>query len=146
MCGVDVHDMQLYAYHDERRTVKVWKKVTFNIISRMLFNSYQLYVQNTNAPRPLSRRQFYSSVIESFSTDHLRALAIQPPPRGAVVQPRPLQAVENIQAGVRQLSDKREKDCVVCSRKNGNGRKRSRTECVVCKRGLHLICEKRHKH
>ena len=38
MGGVDQSDMMLYAYLDERRTIKYWKKVTFTIISRMMVN------------------------------------------------------------------------------------------------------------
>ena len=141
MCGVDVHDMQLYVYHDERRTVKVWKKVTFNLISRMLLNAYQIYKQNTDARVPLTRRKFNTSVIEALAADHLRAQAVQE--HDAPLRER---QAENIQAGVRLLPGRRESECVVCSRKNGNGRKRSRTVCVVCERGLHVACEDRHKH
>jgi hypothetical protein len=36
-------DMMLYTYLDERRTVHNWKKVAFNIIDRMVLNSYILY-------------------------------------------------------------------------------------------------------
>lgn len=43
MDGVDQTDMMLYFYLDERRTIKYWKKVTFNILSCMLLNAYILY-------------------------------------------------------------------------------------------------------
>ena len=135
MCGVDLHDMMLYTYHDERKTVKVWKKVVFNIISRMMFNAYQIYLQNTSNPRPLSRLAFNSSVIDALAADHLR---------GQAVRAAPLQ--ENLQAGVRKLPGHQERDCCMCSKKNGNGRKRSRTVCVICSKGLHLQCQPLHRH
>uniref|UniRef100_A0A673BR56 PiggyBac transposable element-derived protein domain-containing protein n=1 Tax=Sphaeramia orbicularis TaxID=375764 RepID=A0A673BR56_9TELE len=142
MCGVDVHDQQLYVYHDERKTVKVWKKATFNILSRMLLNAYQIYIQNTDDPNPLSQRRFNSSVIEALAADHLRAQVVH-----ENAEPlRDGRAAENVQAGVRLLPDRKETECVVCSHKNGNGRKRSRTVCVVCERGVHVSCEKRHTH
>lgn len=42
MGGVDVADMMLYSYIDERKTLKFWKKVVFSIMSRMLVNLYIL--------------------------------------------------------------------------------------------------------
>lgn len=60
MGGVDVADMMLYTYLDERRTVKYWKKVVFHIMSRMVVNSYILYCENVKPiiqppQRPKSR-------------------------------------------------------------------------------------------
>lgn len=42
MGGIDISDMMVYAYMDERRTVKVWKKVVFSLFSRMILNAYIL--------------------------------------------------------------------------------------------------------
>ncbi|XP_017795067.1 PREDICTED: piggyBac transposable element-derived protein 4-like [Habropoda laboriosa] len=46
MGGVDEADKMLYAYLDERRTMKYWKKVAFNIIGRMVLNAYIIYSEN----------------------------------------------------------------------------------------------------
>lgn len=46
MGGVDSSDQMLYCYLDERRTVKYWKKVVFNIFSRMILNTYIIYKEN----------------------------------------------------------------------------------------------------
>ncbi|XP_017759466.1 PREDICTED: piggyBac transposable element-derived protein 4-like, partial [Eufriesea mexicana] len=43
MGGVDESDKMLYTYLDERRSVKCWKQVAFNIISRMVLNAYIIY-------------------------------------------------------------------------------------------------------
>ena len=59
--------MMLYAYLDERRTVKYWKKVAFSILNRMFVNSYILYKQNTAAENPLNRYKFYVQAVEDFS-------------------------------------------------------------------------------
>ena len=48
MGGFDCNDMMTYFYLDERRTVKYWKKVAFNMIARMVLNAYLLYLVNNN--------------------------------------------------------------------------------------------------
>lgn len=58
MGGVDTSDMMLYAYLDERKTLKFWKKVTFNIISRMVLNAYILNKEHTKPKKPISRMHF----------------------------------------------------------------------------------------
>lgn len=136
MCGVDLHDMMLYTYHDERKQLKVWKKVVFNLFSRMLFNAYIIYKENVEG-RPLSRLEFNLSVIDSLANDHLR---------GRATAAAPLAPQENVQAGVRKLPGRKEKECIICSRKHGNPRRRSRTVCSVCSEGLHLCCAARHRH
>jgi hypothetical protein len=40
MGGIDSSAMMLYTYLDETRTVRYWKKVAFNIVARMVLNSY----------------------------------------------------------------------------------------------------------
>jgi hypothetical protein len=47
MGGIDTSDIMLYCYLGERKTVKHWKKVTFNIFGRMVLNSYILYKENS---------------------------------------------------------------------------------------------------
>lgn len=48
MSGVEESDKMLYAYLDERRTLKFWKKVVFNVFSRMVLNSYIIYLENSD--------------------------------------------------------------------------------------------------
>ena len=71
MGGVDHHDQLLYSYLDERKTVKTWKKCAFNIISRMLLNSYIIYKQNTSDRKKLKHIEFNLSVIASLSEEYL---------------------------------------------------------------------------
>jgi hypothetical protein len=42
----DISDMVLYAYLDDRKKIKYWKKVAFNIVTRMALNTYILYKEN----------------------------------------------------------------------------------------------------
>ena len=55
---------------------------------------------------------------------------------------------ENVTKLIRKLSAKKEKDCCVCSKRTKKGpvkRRRSRTVCVKCEKGLHGECFPQHK-
>ncbi len=139
MGGVDLHDAMLYCYLDERKTLKVWKKCAFNLIGRTLLNAYILYKCNTGHTPVLSRHQFVCSVIRSLSQEWLRA-------KGAGGDGRiaPLHVLQERQAaGVQRLPGKLERICVAC--KVLNLRRRSRTICSVCGKGLHLQCLENHQ-
>jgi hypothetical protein len=58
MGGVDVHDMMLYTYLDERKTLKYYKKVIFNVMNRMVLNAYILYQENIKPRKPMTRVKF----------------------------------------------------------------------------------------
>lgn len=62
--------MMLYSYLDERRTVKYWKKVVWNIFGRMVLNSYILYKLNTTE-KPLNRYQYIVSIIDDIAEEWL---------------------------------------------------------------------------
>lgn len=49
MGGTDTSDQMLYCYLDERCKLKYWRKVAFNMIARMILNSYILYKENNAA-------------------------------------------------------------------------------------------------
>lgn len=61
MGGIDGTDEMLYTYLDERRTMKHFEKVLFNIFGQMVLNAYVLYKINTN--KPLSRLHFQISIV-----------------------------------------------------------------------------------
>ena len=75
MGGVDQSDMMLYAYLNERRTVKYWKKVAFRTVNSMFVNAYIINKQNTNATRPLTKYQLYVQAVESLVEDYLESAA-----------------------------------------------------------------------
>ena len=68
MGGVDEPDKMLYAYLDERRTLKYWKKVVFKIFGRMMLNSYILYVTNTTEKK-MNRLKFTSKIIDDIEKE-----------------------------------------------------------------------------
>lgn len=43
MGGVDGNEQMIYCYLDESRTLKYWKKDTFNMFARMVLNAYIIY-------------------------------------------------------------------------------------------------------
>ncbi|KAK3795292.1 hypothetical protein RRG08_065255 [Elysia crispata] len=120
----------LYCYLDERRTLKYWKKVAFTLISRMVVNSYIIYSQR--APRRvMTRYKFTTQVVDGLAKDALEIRDTPPGPSSSIT--------------IIQIPDKKERECSVCSDPKGAGRKRSRTMCSVCQKGLHGTCLHQHK-
>ncbi|XP_014483551.1 PREDICTED: piggyBac transposable element-derived protein 4-like isoform X2 [Dinoponera quadriceps] len=130
MGGVDESDKMLYTYLDERRTLKYWKKVTFNIISRMVLNSYLLY-KETVGRQAISRLQYTSNIISKIEDEWTRTRKDTCIMKGE----KPY--------GLEKLPGRNLRRCIVCSTKN-NVIKRSNLICVGCKKGLHPLCL--HKH
>ncbi|TBU02486.1 putative transposase IS4 [Hamiltosporidium tvaerminnensis] len=80
MGGVDECDKMLYVYLDERRTLKYWKKVVFNVFGRMVLNSYILYVSNTTEKK-MNRLKFTSKIIDDIEKEwmyHKNSVSTQP--------------------------------------------------------------------
>lgn len=143
MGGIDGFDQMLYCYLDERRTVKYWKKVTFNFFSRMLLNIYILYKSTCmkNNKKPLDRYQFTISIIQQVGEHWLKERLGAGGDDGTGTQsPRELT----------KLPGKKEKTCWVCSEEGGHSevtrkRKRSRTVCSRCQEGCHYLCFSKHR-
>ncbi|XP_076637467.1 piggyBac transposable element-derived protein 4 isoform X1 [Colletes latitarsis] len=130
MGGVDESDKMLYTYLDERRTVKYWKKVTFNIFTRMVLNSYLLY-KETVGREAMSRLQYISNIISEIEHEWLGTRENELNIKGKKVY------------GLEKLPGRNLRRCVVCSTKNSTI-KRSRLICVECKKGLHALCFDKH--
>lgn len=134
MGGVDVSDMMNYTYLDERRTVKLWKKVVFNIMSRMVLNSYILYKENVQG-NPMSRLKYIQSIVHDLGIEWLQNKTWGPAPAN------PNQLPTN-QFGVKKLPDRKLRKCNVCSK--DNVKRRSAFVCVKCDKGLHPQCISQH--
>lgn len=139
MGGIDTNDMMLYCYLDERRTFKYWRKVVFNIIARMVLNSYLLYKEN-NAGKILSRYDYTAEIIDSLAEEWL-AIRQKPTHLGG--------GDANLKEhGIQMLPGKLEKNCAVCSiisTSQGGPRKRTRYCCGRCNRGIHPLCFGNHR-
>lgn len=70
MGRVNVSYQMLYTFLDDRKTLKYWKKVTFNIFGRMVLNSYILY--KLNSSNPVSWLVFTVSIVEELSREWLQ--------------------------------------------------------------------------
>lgn len=112
MGGTDASDMMVYSYLDERRTVKYWKKVVFSVIARMVLNSYIIYKEN-NPIKTKTRLQYTASIIESLEVEWLGKTGSDSSPR-----------TSGPKAGLQQLPERKEKNCVVCSGKDGKKKKK----------------------
>ncbi|XP_043264197.1 uncharacterized protein LOC122404327 [Colletes gigas] len=132
MGGVDESDKMLYTYLDERRTVKYWKKVAFNIMNRMVLNAYIIYKKNANN-RAMTRLDFISRIIFYIGREWMKEKRVRVFQRDFLDENR-LRLVKLPQRNLR--------NCVVCSTKNK--RKRSHLICVQCEKGVHPTCY--HKH
>lgn len=140
MGGIDTSDMMLYAYLDERKSVKYWKKVVFNVMGRMVLNSYILYKQQCTE-KPMSRYDFMVSIIEYVSDEWL-------PHRNRPHATQPVAGNPRDPKSLITLPDKKERNCCVCSAistQQGGKRKKARTACNKCSKGCHGTCFHLHK-
>ena len=128
MGRVDLNDMLTGFYADNRKSVKVWKKVIFNMFQRFMINAYVLYTKNSS-DRPLKTRlQFTESVIEALANEY-----------------RTIPGQQRRNRLERVLNGRR-KDCSVCARQGvvEGQRRRSVYQCTTCGRGVHVRCLQQH--
>lgn len=132
MKGTDITDQMLCTYLDDRKCLKPWKKVIFNVISRMMLNAYVLY--ELTSVTPMSRYDFMVDVIDALAADELTGRN-----GGGGDAPGGGYGLEKLPAG-------KQKDCSACSGKNNpeGKRKRSSTVCMNCKLGVHPECYHTH--
>ncbi|PNF19106.1 hypothetical protein B7P43_G09791 [Cryptotermes secundus] len=127
-------------YLYEKRAMKHWKKVVFGIFSHMVMNAYIIYKENTPRKK-MTQQQFISSIIEAIENEWMLE-------RNWNELATSVQAYTSLPAegfGIRRLAGRKERVCVVCSRKNGGPVHRSRTICIRCEKGLHGLCMSQHK-
>ncbi len=127
MGGVDSSDQVLYTYLLERKSRSWSRKVMFNIFGRLVMNAYILYAKTV--AKPVDRLQFILSLIDSLLAEY----------RDGEEAP----GSSGKKKGLEKLPGKKEKQCCVCSGVGGV-RKRSRTVCSVCQKGLHGLCSAKH--
>ena len=78
MGGVDASDDMLYSYLDERRTVKYWRKIAFNIFSRTILNSYIIYKQNPSAGcNAMSRLDYTIKIVDALISGWKRTVQLE---------------------------------------------------------------------
>lgn len=155
MGGVDLADQKVYAYEDERRSYKWYKKVFHNILHRACLNAYILYCQtmeqrkesHRDEPdfrakdyRVISREKFIKSIIDDLIGDFSD--------RGRIINSEAMHSckleklpkVNSNKGLLRQV----ERDCIMCSRRQAGQRKRSCWYCSACNVGLCRECFPKH--
>jgi hypothetical protein len=118
---------------DETRTVRYWKKVAFNIVARMVLNSYWiLYKENYREPDKLKSNY-------SYAVSHNLEL------EGGVVGVEGQHWADDPLGPqwLRKLPENNESQCIVCSTEER--RWRARTGCTKCNKGLHGECFPKHR-
>ena len=138
MGGVDVADQLLSYYGFGHRTVKWWRRAFFFLLDMAVVNSYILYtVQNPDKRRRLTHEQFRVTL----ATDLLHAASVDPGtesdhhgPRRQSLQPTARLTERHFPITVGKSSAGRplQRDCSVCSRKKGRGRKTTTYKCREC--------------
>ncbi|KAG8294857.1 hypothetical protein J6590_093475 [Homalodisca vitripennis] len=69
--GIDTSDQMLLCYLDERRTLKDWRKVTFNIMARMVLKVIYLLYKENNGGKILSRYDYIAEIIDELADEWL---------------------------------------------------------------------------
>lgn len=151
MGGIDSSDMMLYFYLDERKTVKYWKKVVFNVIGRMVLNAYILYCDTTipEGQNKMDRFKFTSGIVQTLGQEWMEVKNTSSDPQAATASGNSGGDNNNrpdaqIGFGLTLLQGSKERDCCVCSDRLKGQRKRSRTVCTKCTKGLHSKFSKLH--
>ena len=130
MGGVDMSDMRLYHFLDERKTIKWTKKVFFCLIGRALLNAFVIYDKNCDPERKVSRYQFQVSVVEGLIGGYTQPRLH----RGRPATPASADRYVDFHGHLRRrLPRGTKRDCSNCSDRYGNtGRRRTTWECVRC--------------
>lgn len=130
MGGLEESDKMLYAYLDERRTLKYWKKVTFNVFSRMVLNSYLLY-KEIMGKQVMSRLQYTSDIISEIEHEWTQTSKDKFNIKGRKAY------------GLEKLPGRNLRRCVVCSTKN-TAIRRSNSICAASNKGVHPLFFDKH--
>ncbi|KAG8254840.1 zinc finger protein [Homalodisca vitripennis] len=150
MGGVDSHDQMLHQYMGDRKSAKFWKKITLNVLSRMILNSYILYKENTI--NSMSRLKFTVTLVHSLSEEWFdvkeQRPAIAADFNNIVQEEQGGGDADQLSMYFEKVPDKKQKNCCVCSAAStsrGGKRKKSSYTCRKCKKGLHTKCFPLHK-
>lgn len=110
MGGVDGNEQMIYCYLDESRTLKYWKKDTFNMFARMVLNAYIIYSENASE-KVIFRYHFTLSIIEALSAQWYTEKGFQNNSNGGGADG----PGNNPQTGIKTIPGKEERNCCVCS-------------------------------
>ena len=142
MGGVDLADMRIYFFQDERRTKRWNVKVFFLLFGRTLFNAFIVYKSNTAVP--LSYRKFLESCVDGLIGDFrmprtsrhkvpLLPIPLQPP-----LPARPDRLMYHVDHQIVKFPPSVSNRCKVCLARGDKDRK-VRFCCKRCNVGLCVV-------
>ena len=136
MGGVDHADQLLSYYGFPHRTVKWWRRAFFYLFDAAVVNSYIMYCQTING-RHLSHEQVHITIAKELLQAVIISVPPSQPPHGPHHQARqPLARVteRHFPGQLRKMEDGRQlqRNCAVCSQRNGRGRKTTTYQCKQC--------------
>lgn len=127
MGGVDLSDKSLELYDPDIRSNKMWKRILFNLLLRVISNAYIIYRQNRGLRTKLNRIDFQMGVCLGLVGNFRQ-------PRRLVGRPRLYtQARLTERHFIEQLDGRKRKVCLICKSK-------VRTWCSSCSVGLCMKC------
>ena len=140
MGGVELSDMRIYCFQDERRTIRWNIKVFFLLFGRTLLNSFLVYQRNSSSS-PMVYRKFLERVVDGLvgtfrmpRTQRNRVLPIQVP-----LQPPPPQdrLIHHVDHRIQVFPDGKANRCKVCYARGG--KKKVRYCCKRCDVALCVV-------
>ena len=130
MGGVDLSDMRIYCFQDERRNIWWNVKVFFLLFGRTLLNAFLVYQCNTSSP--MVYRKFLESVVDGLvgtfrmpSSQRNRVLPIQVP-----LQPPPDRLIHHVYRQIKAYHDGKANCCKMCYARGGM--KKVQYDCKRC--------------
>ena len=142
MGGVDRSDQLLSYYGFSHRTVKWWRRAAFHLLDMVVVNSYILY-SSLQKRRKLTHEQFRIELAKDLLlTAAVNVAEEMPTCHGWLKGPLPPQSRLTERHFPSHLpctpsGRMAQKECVVCSKKRGRGRK---TTSFMCKECQHPMC------
>jgi hypothetical protein len=144
MGGVDRSDQLLSYYGFTHRTVKWWRRAAFHLFDMAIVNSYVLY-SSVHSSRKLTHEQFRIELAKELLLQaSVKVADDMPACHGRLQRPLPPQARLTERHFPSHLpstpSGRRgQKECVVCSKKRGHGRKTTSFMCNQCQHPMCII-------
>ena len=136
MGGVDRGDQLLTYYGYPHRTVKWWRRAFFFLFDAAVVNSYIMYCQQYNGRR-LTHEQYRIELAKNLLKSANTPVPSTDPPHGPRLQlHNPLSRLTGRhfpgQLEKSAAGHQTQRDCTVCSRRKGRGRKPTTFFCKEC--------------
>ena len=134
MGGVDTGDQLLSYYGFSHRTLKWWRRAFFHLIEVAIVNAYIMYLTTPCEGRRLTHKEFRIQLAKELLMDtvDVESRCCGPHPNPNPPSFRLTGRHFPAKVGLTPSGRPSQPDCVVCSRKKGNGRKSTTYKCKQC--------------